>query len=71
MIKQRLKTLVVDDELEAQKRLELHLGKFDALELLPSCQNGKEALEAIRKAAPDVVFLDVEMPEMNGLEVLK
>ncbi|MEL6974900.1 MAG: LytTR family DNA-binding domain-containing protein [Bacteroidota bacterium] len=71
MIKQRLKTLVVDDELEAQKRLELHLGKFETLELLPSCQNGKEALDSIQQNNPDIVFLDVEMPEMNGLEVLK
>ncbi|MEM8762964.1 MAG: LytTR family DNA-binding domain-containing protein [Bacteroidota bacterium] len=71
MTRRRFKTLVVDDELEAQKRLQLYLGKFEALELLPSCQNGKEALDIIREATPDIVFLDVEMPEMNGLEVLK
>ncbi|MEO1485996.1 MAG: LytTR family DNA-binding domain-containing protein [Bacteroidota bacterium] len=68
---QKFKTLVVDDEIEAQKRLELHLKKFEDLELLPSCSNGKEALQRIGESQPDIVFLDVEMPEMNGLEVLK
>ncbi len=62
--------LVVDDELEAQKRLLLHLGRLDGLQLLEADTNGKEALETIRLKSPDIVFLDVEMPEMNGIDVL-
>lgn len=66
----KFKVLIVDDELEAQKRLLLHLGKFDDIQLLDTCQNGKEALLAIKKERPDIVFMDIEMPEMNGIEVL-
>jgi len=66
----KYKTLIVDDELEAQKRLVLYLERFDELELLPTAKHGKEALEVIGSASPNIVFLDVEMPEMNGIEVL-
>ncbi len=66
----KFKTLVVDDELEAQKRLLLHLGRFESLQLIGADQNGNEALKTIKEEAPDIVFLDVEMPEMNGIDVL-
>ncbi|MEM9078441.1 MAG: LytTR family DNA-binding domain-containing protein [Bacteroidota bacterium] len=66
----RYKVLVVDDELEAQKRLLLHLRGFDKLQLLEPNSDGKEALKTIKSESPDIVFLDVEMPEMNGIDVL-
>ncbi len=67
----RYKTLVVDDEIEAQKRLTLYLSEFDMLEVVkPSASNGKEALKIIDSESPDIVFLDVEMPEMSGMELL-
>lgn len=66
----KFKTLIVDDELEAQKRLLLHLGKFESLQLIGADQNGKAALKSIKRESPDIVFLDVEMPEMSGIEVL-
>ncbi|WP_350285151.1 LytTR family DNA-binding domain-containing protein [uncultured Croceitalea sp.] len=66
----KLRTLVVDDEIEAQKRLLLHLQKFEVLELVGTSQNGQEALNAIETLNPQIVFLDIEMPEMNGIEVL-
>lgn len=66
----KLRTLVVEDELEARNRLMLYLDKFPELHLLKASQNGKEALDTIRDEAPDIVFLDVEMPEMNGIDVL-
>ncbi|WP_299535765.1 LytTR family DNA-binding domain-containing protein [Ulvibacterium sp.] len=66
----KYKTVIVDDELEAQKRLLLHLKKFREVQLLDSCKNGKEALRTIKKERPDIVFMDIEMPEMNGIQVL-
>lgn len=66
----KFKVLIVDDELEAQKRLLLHLSRFEDLQHLDTCQNGKEALQAIKNDRPDIVFMDIEMPEMNGMEVL-
>ncbi|MEM1259638.1 MAG: LytTR family DNA-binding domain-containing protein [Bacteroidota bacterium] len=66
----KFKVLVVDDELEAQKRLLLHLQKFEKLKLLEAKGNGKEALKAIKNQSPDIVFLDVEMPEVSGIDVL-
>lgn len=66
----KFKILLVDDELEAQKRLLLHLSKFKEVQLLDTCQNGKEALLAINEERPDIVFIDIEMPEMSGIEVL-
>ncbi|WP_435623534.1 LytR/AlgR family response regulator transcription factor [Flagellimonas sp.] len=66
----KYKVLVVDDELEAQKRLLLHLGRFSQLQLLEADSNGKEALKTIRSESPEIVFLDVEMPEMSGVDVL-
>lgn len=66
----KFKTLVVDDELDAQKRLLLHLSKFEKLQVLEAKSNGQEALETIRSVAPDIIFLDVEMPVMSGIDVL-
>ncbi|MEM7486867.1 MAG: LytTR family DNA-binding domain-containing protein [Bacteroidota bacterium] len=66
----KFKVLVVDDELEAQKRLLHHLRKFSNLELLKADQNGQEALNTIRTQSPTIVFMDVEMPEMSGIDVL-
>lgn len=66
----KLKTLIVDDEVEAQNRLLLHLDNIENLALLPPESNGQEALKTIIKESPDLVFLDIEMPEMNGFELL-
>jgi two-component system, LytTR family, response regulator len=64
-------TLIVDDEPLARERLRTLLAAEPSVEIAGECANGRTALAAIRELAPDVVFLDVQMPEMDGFEVLE
>ena len=66
-----IKTLVVDDEPLARERLLRLLKEETDIELLGECGNGREAAQAIRRFSPDLVFLDVQMPEMDGFAVLE
>lgn len=66
-----LKTILVDDELLALKRLSLYLQKEEDLEVVGVCSSGQEAVEMIRNKRPDLVFLDIEMPGMSGFEVVE
>jgi two-component system LytT family response regulator len=65
-----LATLIVDDEPMARKRLQRLLKTEPDVRLLPPCADGRSAVAAIEERRPDVVFLDVQMPEMNGFEVV-
>jgi two-component system LytT family response regulator len=66
-----IKTLVVDDEPLARERLIRLLKDEPDVEILGECGNGQEALNALRRHAPDLLFLDVQMPEMDGFAVLE
>jgi two-component system LytT family response regulator len=66
-----LKVLVIDDEPLARKGMMFRLGSFTELQVVAECGNGKEALEAIQQHQPDLIFLDVEMPGMDGFAVLE
>ena len=67
----KIRALIVDDEPLARQRLRL-LGKDDPdLEWTGECGNGAEALAAVEKDKPDLVFLDVRMPGLDGFEVLE
>jgi two-component system, LytTR family, response regulator len=68
---QAIKTLVVDDEKLARDRLIGFLGKLVGVEVVGQATNGVEAVERIERDRPDLVFLDVQMPGMDGFEVLK
>lgn len=65
-----IRTLIVDDEPAARARLGRLLAQDAEIELIGECRNGLEAVESISKHKPDLVFLDVEMPQMNGFEVM-
>jgi two-component system LytT family response regulator len=65
-----IRTLIVDDEPLAREGLRLLLRGDPECELVGECGSGREALAAIRRLHPDLVFLDVQMPEQNGFEVL-
>lgn len=64
-----INALIVDDEAPARSRLSRMLAAFPDLKVLGEASNGLEALQAAQNLKPDVVFLDIEMPELNGLEV--
>jgi DNA-binding LytR/AlgR family response regulator len=66
-----IRTLVVDDEKLARDRLTGFLSKLGDVEIVGEATNGVEAVERIQDTKPDLVFLDVQMPGMDGFEVLK
>jgi two-component system LytT family response regulator len=65
-----IRTLIVDDEPLAREGIRMLLGGDPEVEVVGECANGREAVAALRRARPDLMFLDVQMPEMNGFEVL-
>jgi two-component system LytT family response regulator len=63
--------LVVDDEALARRSLTVLLRRDPEIESVTECESGLAAIEAIRKSKPDLVFLDVQMPEVAGFDVLE
>ena len=68
---EKIRTMVVDDEPLARTSLRLLLRQDAEVELVGECGSGKEALAQIRRKRPDLVFLDVQMPECDGFDVLE
>ena len=66
-----LRALIVDDEPLACQRLRRLLQAEPGVTVVAACANGREAVEAVHTHAPDAVFLDVHMPEMDGFEFVK
>lgn len=67
----RFKTLIVDDELLARERIRQMLANDPEVEIVGECSNGQDAIEMIRQMRPDLLFLDIQMPRMDGFGVLK
>ncbi|HEV7893082.1 MAG TPA: LytTR family DNA-binding domain-containing protein [Pyrinomonadaceae bacterium] len=67
----KVRTLVVDDEPPARRRVRKFLAEMNDVELIGECADGPEAVGAIREYAPDLVLLDVQMPKMGGFEVIR
>jgi len=70
-MKQPLRTLIVDDEPLARSNLAVLLRLDPEIELVGECGSGREAVEVIRSKRPDLVFLDVQMPECDGFDLLE
>lgn len=64
------KTLIIDDEQLARQRLKRLLKPYNELEIIGEAVNGADGLEQIEALRPDLVFLDIEMPLLNGFEML-
>src|SRR5690349_16482409 len=65
------RAVVVDDEPLARQTIGLLLSREDDFAIVAECAHGADAIEAIRRERPDVLFLDVQMPEVDGFEVLR
>lgn len=65
-----IRTLLVDDMLLGRKRLRRHLEELPDIEIAGEASGGREAIDAIRTLKPQLVFLDVQMPEVDGFDVL-
>ena len=65
-----IRALIVDDEPHARDEIQVLLGEHADVEVVGSCANAVEALRAIHHDKPDLVFLDIEMPRISGLELI-
>ncbi len=63
--------IIVDDEPLAREVLESFVGRIDGLELLASCDNAIKAFDILKKEKVDLIFLDIQMPKLNGIDFLK
>ncbi|MGM0481320.1 MAG: LytR/AlgR family response regulator transcription factor [Pseudomonadota bacterium] len=70
-MKPTLTAYIVDDEMLARKGLALRLKPFEDVELIGESGSSRQALEDIAKLRPDVVFIDIQMPGLNGFELLR
>jgi two-component system LytT family response regulator len=69
-LQMKISTIIVDDEPLARKGLTLRLAEFDNIEVIGECKNGIEAVALIPQLRPDLVFLDIQMPGLNGFQVI-
>jgi len=66
-----IKALIIDDEPLARMIVKEYLQKHKEIELLQECNDGFEGLKAIQQYQPDLIFLDIQMPKINGFEMLE
>jgi two-component system LytT family response regulator len=66
-----IRTVIVDDEALARRGIEIRLQAHADFEIVAHCVNGREALEVIAREQPDLLFLDIQMPGLSGLDVLE
>jgi two-component system, LytTR family, response regulator len=67
----KIRTLVVDDEPIARARVVSLLEQEEDIEVVGECANGQQAVSAIESTSPDLLFLDIQMPEVNGLDLAR
>lgn len=68
---EHLKAIIVDDEDLARSLVREYLGTSADIDIVADCTNGFEAVKAITELNPDILFLDIQMPKLNGFEVLE
>ena len=65
-----MRAMIVDDEPLARQRIRDLLAVVSDMEVVAECANGRDAIEAIEESVPDLLFLDIQMPEVDGFDVL-
>jgi len=68
---EKIKTIIIDDEELARNIIEKFLESYEDVEIVAVCTNGFEGVKSINDLQPDLVFLDVQMPKLNGFEVVE
>jgi two-component system LytT family response regulator len=71
MEKNKFRTIIVDDEAPARELLKRYIAEIPGVELIAECSNGFDAVKAISELHPEVVILDIQMPKLNGFEVIE
>jgi two-component system LytT family response regulator len=71
MVIPTMRTVIADDECLSRKKLLILLSSEEGINVAAECLDGKQAVEAVRLHKPDLLFLDIEMPDLNGFEVLE
>lgn len=67
----KTRCIIVDDEPLAIEAIQMHIEKFDSLKLIETCQDAFQAFEVLKRTNIDLMFLDIEMPEITGLDFIK
>ena len=67
----RIRTVIVDDEALARRGIEIRLQSHADFEIIAHCVNGRETLEVVAREQPDLLFLDIQMPGLSGLDVIE
>lgn len=67
----RIRTLIVDDERSSRRAIELQLLTMEDIEVVGQAADGAAAVRLVRSTRPDLVFLDIQMPDMDGFQVLE
>lgn len=70
-MKNTYKALIIDDEPTAREILESHLAKVDLIEVIGSCKNAMEGFSKLNESSVDLIFLDINMPDISGLQFAK
>ena len=70
-MKEKYNVIIVDDEYLAQKLLQDYVSKVDTLQIVAVCSNAFEAMNALKNHQVDIMFLDIQMPDLTGLELVK
>jgi len=66
-----MKALIIDDEPLARSIVKEYLQNYPQIELMQECSDGFEGVKAIQQHQPDIIFLDIQMPKINGFEMLE
>jgi DNA-binding LytR/AlgR family response regulator len=68
---EKYNVIIVDDEYLAQKLLQDYVSKMESLQLVATCSNAFEAMEALKNNKVDIMLLDIQMPDLTGLDLVK